>query len=163
MASISSRAGEADRGCEEAESMTHRDRIQKLIENISADNGASHGTLLLCHFNKRLGLVQAVDAEELLRLREERDEWRRRSEQAEERLRRFEAFEGQGKVSYSDGRRYEGQLKGGKRDGEGRMTYSDGGVYEGQWEDDERAGVGRWTCSDGVYDGQWKLTNVKEM
>ena len=42
---------------------------------------------------------------------------------------------GTGTMTYSDGRKYEGEWKDDKQHGQGTMTYLDGSKYEGEWKD----------------------------
>jgi hypothetical protein len=42
---------------------------------------------------------------------------------------------GQGTITYSDGGKYVGEWKDGKRNGQGTMTLSDGQKYVGEWKD----------------------------
>ena len=44
---------------------------------------------------------------------------------------------GQGTITWSDGRKYVGEFKDGKKHGQGTSTYNDGGKYEGEWKDGE--------------------------
>ena len=52
-------------------------------------------------------------------------------------------------ISQSDGGKYEGELKDGKRHGQGTYTYSDGGKYEGEFKNGERHGQGILTSPNG--------------
>ena len=58
---------------------------------------------------------------------------------------------------YSDGKKYNGDLKEGMRHGQGVYTWPDGTKYNGEWKDDMRHGRGVMTWSDGrKYNGEWK-------
>ena len=48
---------------------------------------------------------------------------------------------GQGKLTFSDGRKYEGEYRDDKRHGQGTEIYSDGSSYEGEWKDGKRHGL----------------------
>jgi len=49
-----------------------------------------------------------------------------------------------------------GQWQRSRMNGEGRMIWPDGRRFEGQYKDDKRSGHGRFTWPDGrSYDGQW--------
>jgi serine/threonine protein kinase len=58
---------------------------------------------------------------------------------------------------YTDGSRYEGQIKGGLRHGRGRIYFQSGGRYEGDWINGKIQGHGQLYTPDGrlAYDGQW--------
>ena len=87
-------------------------------------------------------------------------------------------FEGQGKITYTNGNvyvgevscnmpngfgsavfganRYNGFFLDGKRSGEGEIIYRDGSRYKGSWKKDKRDGKGTLLFADGsVYDGNW--------
>eukprot|EP01047_Picozoa_sp_COSAG01_P089036 COSAG01_NODE_21239_length_911_cov_1.640394_1_plen_219_part_10 len=51
-------------------------------------------------------------------------------------------------VINSDGSKYDGQWKDGKRDGQGVLTHQDGSKYDGQWKDGKEHGQGVWTHPD---------------
>ena len=60
-------------------------------------------------------------------------------------------------INYTDGSKYVGTLKNGKRDGKGTYTYKDGGKYEGEWKNNDFHGQGTLTQKDGgKYEGEWK-------
>ncbi len=64
---------------------------------------------------------------------------------------------GQGTLTYPDGRKYEGQWKNGKQEGQGTYNYTRGKIYEGQWKNGKRNGQGTYTYPDGgKYVGEWK-------
>ena len=57
---------------------------------------------------------------------------------------------------YSNGKKYEGVLVGGKKHGKGTMTWPSGNKYEGDWLDDKRTGKGTMTWSSGEkYEGDY--------
>ena len=45
---------------------------------------------------------------------------------------------GRAKFIYSDGAKYEGNQKGGKREGDGTLTEANGTVYKGKWKGDKK-------------------------
>lgn len=57
--------------------------------------------------------------------------------------------DGQGTYTFSDGRKYVGEWKDGKRHGYGTMTSPDGSKYVGKWKDDKRDGQGTIIYPDG--------------
>jgi ribosomal protein L29 len=58
---------------------------------------------------------------------------------------------------YSDGSKYEGAWKDGKRHGNGTWTRPDGLKYDGEWTDDKPNGLGTLTYPDGKKRmGEWK-------
>ena len=63
--------------------------------------------------------------------------------------------EGQGKMTYNDGRVYEGAWKNDKREGKGKLTYKDGTFYDGPWKNDKREGKGVLSFKDSVFKGEW--------
>ena len=57
---------------------------------------------------------------------------------------------------YTGDGKYEGELKGGKREGQGTHVYAWGGIFTGDWKNDKKHGKGK--ISDkwgGDYDGEW--------
>ena len=56
---------------------------------------------------------------------------------------------GQGTLTYTDGRMYEGEWKNGKQNGQGTETFPDGGKYVGEYKDGLRHGQGTTTFYDG--------------
>ena len=61
---------------------------------------------------------------------------------------------GGGKVNYSDGSTYSGDLKGFLKDGQGTFTQADGSVYVGGFKEDLFEGNGKITFADGsTYEG----------
>ena len=66
-------------------------------------------------------------------------------------------IEGQGSVTYPDGRQYVGEFKDGKENGQGTFTWTDGDKYVGEWKDGKRTGQGTFTSSGGnKYVGEFK-------
>ena len=58
---------------------------------------------------------------------------------------------GQGKLTYPDGRVYEGNFQNGKYHGTGKLTLPDGYVQEGNFQNGELHGMGK----DADYEGEW--------
>lgn len=75
---------------------------------------------------------------------------------------------GGGKVKYSDGSVYEGNLQGFLKNGQGTLTLADGSKYIGGFENDLYSGSGELTLADGttykggfakgLYEGQGEIT-----
>ena len=66
-------------------------------------------------------------------------------------------FHGQGTFSSSDGSKYVGEYKFGKKDGQGTLTHSDGIIYVGMFKDGVRHGKGKETYQDmNIIKGVWK-------
>jgi len=69
--------------------------------------------------------------------------------------------DGQGTITFPDGRKYVGEYKDGDRNGQGTSTYSDGNVYVGEFKDGKPNGQGTDTFPDGgkyvgeFNDGKW--------
>ena len=68
---------------------------------------------------------------------------------------------GTGTETYTNGSKYEGQYKDGKKHGTGTQTWGrgswEGDRYEGQWKDGKRHGTGTYTEANGdTYEGQYK-------
>jgi hypothetical protein len=64
---------------------------------------------------------------------------------------------GQGTFTFADGAKYVGQFKDGKRNGQGTYTFADGAKYVGEWKDGKRDGQGTYTFANGdKYVGQFK-------
>ena len=64
---------------------------------------------------------------------------------------------GQGTVTWSDGKNYVGEFKDGKFNGHGKLTWSDGKKYVGEWKNGKRNGQGTQTWLDGrKYVGKYK-------
>lgn len=63
-------------------------------------------------------------------------------------------------TTYSNGNRYLGYMKYGKKNGQGKMHYNEerGFIYNGEWKDDNRDGFGTITWDDGSlnYQGNFK-------
>jgi len=58
--------------------------------------------------------------------------------------------------TYTDGGRYKGEFKGGKRHGQGTYIWVNGNKYEGNFKDGKCHGHGTLTYSDGKYKGEWR-------
>ena len=65
---------------------------------------------------------------------------------------------GQGTITWSDGRKYVGEFKDGKKHGQGTYTWSDGGKYVGEFKDGEF-----WNGTEYDKNGKflYKLVNGK--
>ena len=64
---------------------------------------------------------------------------------------------GQGTITWSDGKNYVGEFKDGKFNGHGKLTWSDGKKYVGEFKDGEEDGQGTQTWLDGrKYVGEYK-------
>jgi hypothetical protein len=64
---------------------------------------------------------------------------------------------GQGTITWSDGKNYVGEFKDGKFNGHGKLTWSDGKKYVGEWKNGRRDGQGTQTWLDGrKYVGEYK-------
>lgn len=62
-----------------------------------------------------------------------------------------------GALTLTDGRKYTGEWKNGKRNGQGITIFPNGEKYVGEYKDGERYGKGTQTWSDGAkYVGEWK-------
>ena len=61
----------------------------------------------------------------------------------------IDKLDGQGTLTYSDGRKYVGELKNGKRNGQGILTYPDGRKYVGEFKNDKWIGQVTLTFPDG--------------
>eukprot|EP00960_Hanusia_phi_P044244 756536-Hanusia_phi.AAC.3 len=62
--------------------------------------------------------------------------------------------------TWPDGKRYEGEMKDGKRHGKGSISYPDGAAYAGEWSQDWRHGIGEYKYTDGTwYKGCWDMGN----
>ena len=60
-------------------------------------------------------------------------------------------------LSYTNGDKYEGDVKNSVRDGFGTYYYHNGDKYEGWWKDNKKHGMGTLFYKDGnLYVGQWK-------
>lgn len=51
-------------------------------------------------------------------------------------------MEGRGEEIWSDGKRYEGDFKNGKKDGEGTFEWANGNKYIGSWKNNKQNGIG---------------------
>lgn len=58
-------------------------------------------------------------------------------------------MDGRGTMIYSNGDRYDGEFRGGKRNGCGTFTFTNGRSYVGQFRDDQFQGQGIWTLENG--------------
>ena len=68
---------------------------------------------------------------------------------------REEYGDGQGTFFYSDGSKYVGEWKNGKKHGKGTLTHLDGEKYVGGWKDDKYYGKGILFFPDGEkYEGK---------
>lgn len=66
------------------------------------------------------------------------------------------ALSGDVSVEYSDGRRFEGTLRNGRKEGYGTHTWADGQRYAGVWRNDIQHGLGTFTFANGdVYEGDF--------
>ena len=64
---------------------------------------------------------------------------------------------GQGTFTWSNGNKYVGEFKNGTQNGLGSLTYPDGSKYVGEYKDGKLNGQGTFTLSDGrKYVGEWK-------
>jgi len=67
---------------------------------------------------------------------------------------------GQGTITYPNGRKYVGEWKDGLPNGQGTSTYPSGRKYVGEHKDGKEHGQGTYTFSDGVrYFGEYKDDN----
>ena len=65
---------------------------------------------------------------------------------------------GKGTLTFVDGSKYEGEFKNGNRHGKGVFNYIDGSIHEGGYKDGKRHGKGIYTFVDGAkYIGEYKL------
>ncbi len=63
---------------------------------------------------------------------------------------------GKGVLEWSDGSRYEGDVKNGMRNGQGKYTYANGDIYLGGWKDDMMHGKGIYRFKNGdMYEGDY--------
>ena len=63
---------------------------------------------------------------------------------------------GQGTVTWSDGKNYIGEFKDGKFNGHGKLTWSDGKKYVGEWKNGKQHGQGTYTWTNGQkYEGEF--------
>ena len=66
-------------------------------------------------------------------------------------------FHGKGKMTYPDGRIYQGDWKDDKANGRGTETAFNGDIYVGDWKDSKKHGKGIETSPNGsIYEGDWK-------
>ena len=65
--------------------------------------------------------------------------------------------DGQGTLTYADGRMYVGEFKDGLKHGQGTYTWADGGHYVGEFFLDKRHGQGKMIYANGdLYEGEFK-------
>ena len=66
-------------------------------------------------------------------------------------------MEGRGQEIWSDGRKYEGDFKNGKKDGEGTFEWPNGNKYIGSWKKGKQHGIGIWaSAKEGTKrQGEW--------
>ncbi len=65
--------------------------------------------------------------------------------------------DGQGIMTYSNGRIYEGGWANDSREGKGFERYANGNTYEGEYSKGQPCGKGIYMWSNGeVYDGEWR-------
>ena len=70
---------------------------------------------------------------------------------------------GQGTITYPDGRKYVGEWKNGTWNGEGTYTFKDGFGYEGEWKNGEENGIGNLTYPNGdKYVGEFKDGKMRD-
>ena len=75
--------------------------------------------------------------------------------------------DGKGKMTFGDGRVYEGEWKDREINGYGIMKYPDGVIYEGDWLDEKFEGHGKIVTPQGItFEGEWtnnhKVGSFKE-
>lgn len=64
---------------------------------------------------------------------------------------------GEGTKTYSNGNKYQGAFKNGKRHGQGKFKWPSGAMYDGAWVDGKREGKGQEILADGtIYVGEFK-------
>ena len=60
------------------------------------------------------------------------------------------------RISYNNGRLYDGEMQDGKRNGLGAYIDSNGDIYSGEWVNGKRNGTGSISYKDGSeYAGEW--------
>ena len=69
--------------------------------------------------------------------------------------------DGMGTFTFSNGEKYEGEVKKGKREGRGRYYYSENTYYDGMWRGDKKHGEGDFVCGNKGwrYIGEWENDN----
>ena len=66
-------------------------------------------------------------------------------------------YNGQGVKTYTNGDKYDGDLKDDLPNGRGVITYASGNKYDGEWKDNQQNGRGVLTYANGnKYDGEYK-------
>jgi hypothetical protein len=65
---------------------------------------------------------------------------------------------GDGYLTWADGREYKGQFKDDKRHGQGTFKWKDGRVYQGEWRKGKQHGVGYYQAvgSNSPRLGEWE-------
>lgn len=64
---------------------------------------------------------------------------------------------GEGTKTYTDGNKYQGSFKNGKRHGQGKFKWPSGAMYDGTWVDGKREGKGQEILANGtIYVGDFK-------
>ena len=63
---------------------------------------------------------------------------------------------GKGSITYSDGSRYEGEMKDGSPHGKGKITFANGSFYEGELKDGIPHGKGREVTDHTILDGEFE-------
>ena len=70
---------------------------------------------------------------------------------------------GQGTITYPDGRKYVGEWSGGTWNGQGKYTFEDGFGYEGEWKNGNENGIGNLTYPNGdKYIGEFKNGKMRD-
>ena len=90
-----------------------------------------------------------------------------KSESKVENTKKVNSRDGKGKMTFSDGRIYEGDGKDREINGFGVMKYPDGVIYEGDWLDEKFEGHGKIVTPQGItFEGEWtnnhKIGSFKE-
>ncbi len=63
---------------------------------------------------------------------------------------------GKGSATYSDGNKYVGEWKDGKRNGKGKYTFANGNNYDGEWKNNKYHGKGTFTQANGAnFTTEW--------
>jgi hypothetical protein len=64
--------------------------------------------------------------------------------------------EGQGEITWADGRKYKGEIKNGKENGHGVLTWKHGASYDGEFKNGLREGKGTFITANGTkYQGEF--------
>ena len=65
-------------------------------------------------------------------------------------------------LKFTNGDKYEGELKGKKKHGYGVFTWADGSTFRGDWKDDKKHGHATFIDAKGKeLSGYWKMVNLK--